>query len=300
MTMRGGKGKKVKNGPLVIGKLMSVQETGTYVNYQEEFKLTFQFTTQDGQQITAKERRVISAVEGAQYQPGMEFPIRYNPKKPRDFMIDFKANENSITPAFEQSAGITEQAKNGPLVVGRVVSVKPTTDADMDGKKIYEVSIQFTTQAGRAVIAVSRQAVSPADLPRLQNPDMALPLRYDPNNPQDIMIDNHADPEEVRKAMNKYAVAAGLTTQEAVDIRDNGVQATGVVIQSKPSGNVVNGASEMVLTIRVTRPDNTGTYDVTTTKNVMQSAIPFTTPGSMVHVFYMPDNEQNVVVTFHA
>ncbi|MCL2760251.1 MAG: DUF3592 domain-containing protein [Desulfuromonadales bacterium] len=292
-----GESKGVKNGILVMGELISIEQTDQLVNYQPMCKLTLQFTTKDGQQVTGSDIRVIQMVDLAQYQPGIELPVRYNPKKPQNIMIDVNADSNSFTKAVEQFTGITEQVKNGPLVAGKVISVRPT-DTSISGTKMYEVSIQFITEDGQKITGTAKQAIQDDSLPQLQQPDMVFPLRYDPNNPQNIMIEQNADPKEVRKAADKYFVAMGLKTQTEVNIRENGTHTTGVILASKPTGNIVNGMSEMELTVCVTRPNNGGQYDVTTIKNVTQSALSSTAPGNIVQVYYMPGDEQNIYLGY--
>lgn len=194
----GGKGKKVKTGPLVVGTLVSIRQTGTYVNEQPQCALTIQFTTQDGKQITAVDKEIISLTNLASLQPGA-----------------------------------------------------------------------------------------------------ALPIRYNPLNPQEITIDAKADPKLIEQAKDQYLVATGQVTQEATNIKENGVQAKGVILSSTPTGNVVNGNGELELEVRVTRPD-CSTYDVTATKAVPHSGLAYTVPGSVVHVFYMSDDEEKIVIGFYA
>ncbi|MCL2760796.1 MAG: hypothetical protein FWD70_04015 [Desulfuromonadales bacterium] len=94
-------------------------------------------------------------------------------------------------------------------------------------------------------------------------------------------------------------LAAGKITRKTVDIRQNGVPAKGVILACTPTGRIVNGEGELQLKVNVTRP-NGSTYEVNIAKCVPQSGIAFTVPGSVVHVYYMPNDEQNIVIGFYA
>lgn len=74
-------------------------------------------------------------------------------------------------------------------------------------------------------------------------------------------------------------------------------QAQGVVLSSRPTGNIINGEGEMILNLKVTRPDGSA-WETTVTKPVPHGSLSFTQPGSVVHVYYLPDNEQDIVIGF--
>ena len=97
----------------------------------------------------------------------------------------------------------------------------------------------------------------------------------------------------------QHDLATGQITQQLADIRKTGIPTKGVILSSKPTGNIVNGEGEIALQVRVTRPDGS-TYEVAITKHIPQNGMPFTVPGSVVHVFYKPDNEQNIMIGFFA
>jgi ribosomal protein S27AE len=94
-------------------------------------------------------------------------------------------------------------------------------------------------------------------------------------------------------------LATGQITQELADIRENGIPTKGVILSSKPTGNIVNGEGEIALQVKVTRPNGTA-YEVAVTKHVPQSGMAFTVPGSVVHIFYKPGDEQNIMIGFFA
>ncbi|MCL2760047.1 MAG: DUF3592 domain-containing protein [Desulfuromonadales bacterium] len=196
--------------------------------------------------------------------------------------------------ALLMMAGGCSKAASGPLTVGTVVSVRQTGNW-FNSQPQVKVKMQFTTLDGKQVTASFRKVFPLTALSQIQ-PGLTLPLRYDPKNPQDIMIDWNADDKAFKKAYDQNLVTTGKMTQEELNISEKGVQAKGVILSSKPTGRIVNGdESEMVLQIRVTRPDGS-TYDVTTTVGVEQKYMQDNSPGSMVYVHYMPNDEKNVMI----
>jgi len=82
--------KKLKNGPLVKGTLVSVSQTGEEINHQPVLEFTVSFTTTDGMKVTAVTRNMISLLDLGNIKTGIEIPIRYNPENPNKIMIDKK------------------------------------------------------------------------------------------------------------------------------------------------------------------------------------------------------------------
>ena len=158
-----------------------------------------------------------------------------------------------------------------------------------------DITLQYTTIDGQQVIASCRSIVYLTDLARVQ-PGGMLPLRYDPANPQKIMIDKNADQAGMQAALDRQMVASGTTTQEMIDIANNGVITQGVILSAQPTGNIINGMGEMTLHIKVTRPANGGTFETTVNKAVPQASVAYVQPGSVIEVYYMPGNEQKIAM----
>ncbi len=183
--------------------------------------------------------------------------------------------------------------RNGPLVIGVLESLEQTGTFVNEQPQV-EFTVAFTTVDGRRVTGSDRRLVPLTELP-LFSTGIEVPIRYDPARPGSIMLADRASPGEVRDAKDKHDIATGRLTQETVDLKNNGIDARGVVLASRPTGEIDHGSARIEMQLRVTRP-NGSTFDVTTTKAVPQHALAFTVPGSVVHVFYLPHDEQHVAV----
>lgn len=194
----------------------------------------------------------------------------------------------------------SDSAKNGPLVAGELLSVEGTGWRINDEPQV-ELTIRFHTlprplQDRQEITTTCKLTLPEHQLAGLDPGDLLL-VHYNPDDPQDITVGTDADHDAQQQAFNQHRVAAGLMTQRALDISQNGVKTSGVVLQSFPTGAVVDGSAEIELQMRVTRPDGT-LFDVTTVKVVENDLVPRTIPGNVLPVFYMPHDEQDIIVGF--
>jgi len=212
--------KAIRNGPLVRGKIIhksggeswwsrhkTANSAATYFCY------TMQYTTADGQQITSKTKTYIDLSKD---NPA---PVRYNPQKPEQCMIDEDAYVNATF--FKEDLAKQDQ-------------------------------MNFVNQG-------------------------QTQMNFDPMQLQAQM-------------MNK-----GVTTQAAMDIRNTGVQAKGVVLSAQPTGKIVGNNGEMELKIEVTKPDG-NQYQTTVRKAIPPIALPYIQAGRVIQVFYKPEDEQNITI----
>jgi hypothetical protein len=97
-----GHSQAVKNGPLVIGTIVSVKQTGTFYNNNPELEVTLQFITDEGQQVTASDRKVVVLIDLAQFQKEALVPLRYNPENPEEIMMAFGLDDETLEKALEK------------------------------------------------------------------------------------------------------------------------------------------------------------------------------------------------------
>ncbi|MCL2091615.1 MAG: DUF3592 domain-containing protein [Micrococcales bacterium] len=202
---------------------------------------------------------------------------------------------SSLGKAFRRHGA---NVKTGPLVIGTVVETEQTGLRINDQPQL-EVTLQFTTVDGRQVTA-SDHKVIPLHQLALVQPGASLPLRYDPQNPEKIMIETSADQAALQQAYDAQRLASGEVTQESLYIARNGVRAQGVVLSTQPTGNIVGGCGEMLLHVRVAGSQHGDSYDTTVTKAIPQNVLHRVQPGSVIEVYYIPGNEQNITIAVPA
>ncbi|MCL1916998.1 MAG: DUF3592 domain-containing protein [Peptococcaceae bacterium] len=197
---------------------------------------------------------------------------------------------------------IKKNIKNGPLVKGTVISVRE--GAFINYRPELFITVQFTTTDGKQVTATDRLVTSWIGLARI-HPGAGIYLRYNPKNPQKIILaledDMTTDEANVVQAnmqavLDRRLIERGATSQEMIDIANSGVKAQGVILSAQPTGNIINGMGEMTLHIKVTRPDNGGTFESAVNKVVPRNCLSDVQPGSVIDVRYLPGNEGKIVI----
>jgi hypothetical protein len=282
---------KVRNGPLVIGKILSAKHCPFALNEKTIINVTVQFNTVDGQQVTASDLRLISMnlAELFLFDPNKMIALRYHPNNPEQIMLTPDEEQETLKHVREIQQ---EKIKNGSLVLGMIISSEKT-GWKTDDKDIVDMTIYFKTADGQEVTVPQRGfRATTAEEP---HKNALIHLRYNPEDPQQILVATEEDDETLQHALDAVIIAGGGITQEEINMIKHGVEATGVILSAQPTGNIVDGCGEMALQVRVTRPSG-GTYDVTINKPVSQGGLPSVQPDCEVNVFYMPENEANITI----
>jgi len=189
------------------------------------------------------------------------------------------------------------KVKNGVLAIGTIVSLERTGTL-VNHQPQVDITIEFTTTDGEHITASERRVVSLTDLAQVQ-PGAMIPIRYDSKNPQNIMIDTNADKDSLQDVYNRQMVEKGVTSQETLDIANNGVKAKGVILSAEPTGNIINDMGEMTLHIKVTPPDNGDTFEAFVNKVIPANMLLSTQPGSVIEVFYLPEDESKIAISLN-
>ena len=200
---------KYMNWVLVRGNVIEQKELVSLNSFLLRTRYTIQYTTEEGEEITEK------ITSNLTFNENNPVPVRYNPQKPKQFVIDEDAYKNATF--FKE-----------------------------------DIAQQYQMQG---------QGQSNIDTMQLQ-----AQMLHD-----------------------------GVTTQEALNIRNTSIQAKSVIMSAQPTGNIVGGNGEMELKIEVTRSDGSQ-YQTTVKKAIPPVALPYIQVGRVVQVFYKPGDEQNITI----
>jgi len=288
---------RAARGTLVMGKILEIRQCGFLYNWNVQggsiLNLTMQFRADDGQQVTASGKAPVSWEDQTWVQPGTLLPLRYYPKNPKYIAITMQEKSEKLDPLI---TAYREKMENGPLVFGTLVSMKPT-GGHMEGNSLGELFLRFTTVEGQQVTASSIRLFPDEPF----QPGAVFPLRYNPEYPEQIITGldlSEVDEKSMHRALGAYMLANGWTTQKILDIEEHGVKAVGVILSAQPTGNIANGCEEMALHVKVTRPEDGGTYDATVKQPIRSDSLSSVQPGSVVDVFHMPEDEENIAVSY--
>jgi hypothetical protein len=189
-----GHSKKLKHGPLVFGTIVSVNRTGMLVNHQPQVDITVQFSIIDGQPLTGSDRRVVPLTELAQIQPGAMVPLRYNPEKPAEIMIDTQTDQATLQEGYNQwrvRQGLATQesmdiAKQGVRAHGVILAMQPTGRI-VQGHAEIRFEIKVTRPNGSMFEAECTKVWESQHVPKVQ-PGCVVDIYYMPYNEQKVTM----------------------------------------------------------------------------------------------------------------
>lgn len=69
----------LRNGRTGEGRILSVAQTGVYINNNPMMRITLEVTPSDGRPFEAETERLINIAQIPQFQPGAVVPVRYDP-----------------------------------------------------------------------------------------------------------------------------------------------------------------------------------------------------------------------------
>ena len=84
--------------------ITAVNDTGVTINNNPQVKLTLDVKNNFGQRYSTVCRVLVSRINPFVYQPGMEVPVKIDPKNEKNVVLDFSANATTASSTFSQSA----------------------------------------------------------------------------------------------------------------------------------------------------------------------------------------------------
>ncbi|MEU6584244.1 hypothetical protein [Nocardia sp. NPDC046763] len=206
--------------------------------------------------------------------------------------IAFAFTGDGIISAF--TGNNSSQFRNGLVGLGTVQGVRQT------GVYLNEqpqVRIDFRVEgADGKVFASHAKMIVPLTQLALLRPGVVLPVRYLPDRLEKVEVDLSGDTSAAQEAMNAANIRKGFTTPAKIDIARRGIAAQAVVRSLSVPGEIRDGHSRLDLVLVVTRPDGS-TFEARTEKFLPPAAVSMVQVGRVVNVHYLPENEQEVVLS---
>jgi hypothetical protein len=185
---------------------------------------------------------------------------------------------------------------NGQLGRGIILAldIKGTTLQSGNGlvERVCEMTLEVALDNVPRYQAKTRQRVPEIALGTIQPGHTTVPVRVDPNDPQNIAIDWDEQLPEV-----EVAVEAGAVT--AADILAKGVPVDGVIVQSQPLGMKREGVDVYGFLLTLL-PEGAPPEQIKVGFAVPDAAKPLLYPGSKVRCKWLADNHEDVVVDWTA
>lgn len=190
--------------------------------------------------------------------------------------------------------GNSSRVKNGKPALGTVTDTRQT-GTYLNNQPQVEITFTYKDTEGKEYQGATTTFIAQTQLAAIQ-PGATLPIRYDEQNPSKVAIDGNMDRTTMQNLYDQEMIRKGVLTEETLDIAKNGQEAKGVIMTITPTGKFKEEATEMEVTVKVTKQDG-NTYETTVLKYMLPTNISKFQPGTLVTVNYMPEDEKNIVIS---
>jgi hypothetical protein len=183
-------------------RILEVRDTGVTINNNPQVKLILEIRNSFGQKYTTQCRVLVSRINPGAYVPGMELPVKIDPKNEMNVVLDFSGNTSSSSPAAPQQnvASLqTEleqmQKENEAISVSgkpaRAIIKKYTwLGAYVNGNNPYvELEMEVLPENYPSFPGKAKGVIAEASVPKYQ-PGCEVFVKYDLYDNSKVVIDH--------------------------------------------------------------------------------------------------------------
>lgn len=194
-------------------RIVSMTQTGVYVNEQPQVALTLEVTTdmQGPYQVTVKEYVPLIAL--GRLSSGMPLPVKVDPADPNNVIIEWESAGGipsaglgapmaagagfgapmAVGAAPSTPSGNSDEVKARVLAEGvpgkaTVLQAQDTGQVDADGRRIYDLLLFIQVDGRPPMQGPARTGIPPERLDQLEQGD-TVPIKADRSNPAVIAVD---------------------------------------------------------------------------------------------------------------
>lgn len=182
-----------KTGLPGTARILEVRDTGVTINNNPQVKLKLEVKTSFGQKYTTESRVLVSRINPNAYSPGMEIPVKIDPKNEMNVVIDFSGIQALTTAGIPQAgadmlllkADLEQMQKDNAaiLVSGKPARaiIKKTTllGANVNGNNPYvELELEVLPDNYPSFPGKAKGVIAEASLPKYQ-PGCTIFVKYD-------------------------------------------------------------------------------------------------------------------------
>lgn len=192
-----------KTGIPGTAKILEVRDTGVTINNNPQVKLIVEVKNSFGQRYQATMRVLVSRINPFAYQPGMEIPVKIDPKDEKNVVPDFTGNQRgSASTGFaqpNQAAMQTEleqlQKDNDAILAsGRaakaIITKNTFLGVNVNGNNPYvELELQVLPENAPAFSGKAKGVIAEASIPKYQ-PGCTVYVKYDLYDNSKVVIDH--------------------------------------------------------------------------------------------------------------
>ncbi|MEO7983753.1 MAG: hypothetical protein ABI688_06705 [Bacteroidota bacterium] len=180
-----------KNGLPGTARILEVRDTGVTINNSPQVKLTLEVKNSLGQKYTTHCRVLVSRINPTAYRPGMEVPVKIDPKDEMNVVIDF-SNGNQTASAIPShsdpefmKAELEQMQKDNEVILvsgrpARAIIKKVTMlGVNVNGNNPYvELELEVLPENAASFPGKAKGVIAEASIPKYQ-PGCTVFVKYD-------------------------------------------------------------------------------------------------------------------------
>ena len=187
--------------------IMSMRQTGVYLNEQPQVELRLQVQTQMHGPYEATVKEYVPLMLLGVLSSGRPLPVKVDPANPQRVIIEWES-AGSMPAAGMQMPGaplVRQQAavqapqgdpsevkkrllETGVAGTAKVISSAPTGQTDSEGRPMYSMMLEIQVEGHPAMQGPAVVGVPPERTDQLEAGD-TVPIKADPNNPSVMAVD---------------------------------------------------------------------------------------------------------------
>jgi len=194
-----------KTGISGKAKILEVHDTGVTINNNPQVKLIVEVKNSFGQHYNATIRTLVSRINPFAYQPGMEIPVKIDPKNEQNVVLDFSGpqqNSSSTSSAVLQQnqqafkAELEQLQKDNDAISlsGRsaraIIKKYSFLGAYVNGNNPYvELEMEVLPENAPAFSGKAKGVIAEASIPKYQ-PGATIFVKYDQYDNTKLVVDH--------------------------------------------------------------------------------------------------------------
>lgn len=192
-----------KTGLPGIARILEVKDTGVTINNNPQIKLILEVKNNFGQKYTTQCRVLVSRINPNAYMPGMEIPVKIDPKNEMNVVLDFTGSRQSSSASTISQpnpeilkAELEQMQKDNEaiLISGRparaIIKKVTPLGANVNGNNPYvELEVEVLPDLMPAFSGKAKGVIAEASLPKYQ-PGCIVFVKYDLYDNSKVVVEH--------------------------------------------------------------------------------------------------------------
>ncbi len=192
-----------KTGISGRAKILEVKDTGVTINNNPQVKLILEVKNNFGQKYTTHTRVLVSRINPNAYMPGMELPVKIDPKNEMNVVIDFtggtssssattfnQPNETTIKAELEQLQKENDSISQSGKPARAIIKKYTWLGINVNGNNPYvEIELEVLPDNYPSFPGKAKGVIAQASIPKYQ-PGCEIFVKYDLYDNSKVVIEH--------------------------------------------------------------------------------------------------------------